>query len=353
MYERRNMRKIRVNTGKPYDILIERNILNSCGKIVKSISSAATAAIVTDSNVSSIYLNRIKLSLENEGFKTVTYTFPAGENSKTIATVTEILNFFAENSVTRSDIAVALGGGVTGDLTGFAAAIYMRGIEFVQIPTSLLAQIDSSVGGKTGADLPSGKNLCGAFHQPSAVIIDPEVLKTLPDKFFADGMAEAIKYGCIADEKLFKEISDGINRENADSMIYKCVDIKRVTVEHDEKEKGERMLLNFGHTLGHSAEKLSGFTLTHGECVGIGMYIMAKAGEKQGVTEKGTTENIAKLLVKYNLPLSCETQLEELCKGALTDKKRSGSNINIVLLNKIGSSFIKKIPVQHLYDFVK
>lgn len=347
------MEKIRVNTGRPYDIVIERNILSRCGEIVREVSKAATAAIVTDSNVAPIYLQKVKRSLENEGFRTVTFFFPAGETSKTISTVTDILNFFAENSMTRSDIAVALGGGVTGDLTGFAAAIYMRGIDFVQIPTSLLAQIDSSVGGKTGADLPSGKNLCGAFHQPSAVIIDPEVLKTLPAKFFADGMAEAIKYGCIADGELFEKIALGIDTENADSMIYRCVDIKREIVEHDEKEKGERMLLNFGHTLGHSAEKLSDFTLTHGEGVGVGMYIMAKAGEKQGLTEKGTAERIAALLEKYSLPLSCGISLEDLCSGALTDKKRSGNDINIVLLDKIGSAFTKKLPVDQLYDFVR
>lgn len=347
------MERIRVNTGRKYDIFIERNILSSCGQIVKSVTKASTAAIVTDSNVAPLYLQNVKESLEKEGFKTVSFVFPAGETNKTIATITDILNFFAENSMTRSDIAVALGGGVTGDLTGFAAAIYMRGIEFVQIPTSLLAQIDSSVGGKTGADLPSGKNLCGAFHQPSAVIIDPEVLKTLPTKFFSDGMAEAIKYGCIGDAELFEKIAEGIDTENADSMIYRCVDIKREIVEHDEKEKGERMLLNFGHTLGHSAEKLSNFTLTHGEGVGIGMYIMAKAGEKQGVTEKGSSEKIAELLKKYSLPLSCDISLQDLCSGALTDKKRSGNSINIVLLNKIGSAFTKKLPVEELYDFVR
>lgn len=347
------MKKIRVNTGRPYDIFIERNILSSCGEIVRGVSGASTAAIVTDSNVAPVYLQQVKVSLENAGFRAVTFFFPAGETSKTIATVTDILNFFAENSMTRSDIAVALGGGVTGDLTGFAAAIYMRGIDFIQIPTSLLAQIDSSVGGKTGADLPSGKNLCGAFHQPSAVIIDPNVLKTLPAKFFADGMAEAIKYGCIADEELFDQIAQGIDTENADSMIYRCADIKREIVEHDEKEKGERMLLNFGHTLGHSAEKLSDFTLTHGQGVGIGMYVMAKAGEKQGLTEEGTSEKIAELLKKYSLPLTCGISLQDLCAGALTDKKRSGSDINIVLLRKIGSAFTRKLPVDELWDFVK
>lgn len=347
------MKKLTVKTQNPYEIIIERGTLDRCGEIASAVSKAKIAAVVADSNVAPLYLKRVTASLEKAGFKAVSFVFEAGEKSKNLGTLAEILSFFATNSLTRSDIAVALGGGVTGDLTGFAAAVYMRGIDFIGIPTSLLAQIDSSVGGKTGADLPEGKNLCGAFHQPRAVIIDPDVLKTLPQSFFSDGMAEAVKYGCIKDEKLFSLIENGIDDKNLEEMIYTCVDIKRQVVERDEKEKGERMLLNFGHTLGHAAELESGFSLTHGEAVGIGMVLALKAGEKKGLTEKGTAEKTEKLLKQYKLPVSCNIPLETLCRRALSDKKKTGDTMNFILIDKIGSGFTEKISAEKLYDFVK
>lgn len=347
------MKKLTVKTQNPYEIHIERGLLDKCGEVISRVSKAKIAAVVSDGNVAPLYLERVTASLEKAGFKAVSFVFPAGEKSKTLGTLADILSFFAENSLTRSDIAVALGGGVTGDLTGFGAAVYMRGIDFIGIPTSLLAQIDSSVGGKTGADLPEGKNLCGAFHQPKAVIIDPNVLETLPERFFSDGMAEAIKYGCIKDEKLFSLIESGIDEKNLEEMIYTCVDIKRQVVERDEKEKGERMLLNFGHTLGHAAEAESNFSLTHGEAVGIGMVSALKAGEKNGFTEKGTAERTERLLKQYKLPLSCNIPLKTLCRRALSDKKKTGDIINFILIDKIGQGFTEKIPAEKLYDFVK
>ena len=243
--------------------------------------------------------------------------------------------------MTRSDGVVALGGGVCGDMAGFASAIFLRGVKFVQIPTSLLAQVDSSVGGKTAVDLPQGKNLCGAFHQPSLVIIDTNVLDTLSPHFFSDGMGEVIKYGCIRSSELF----DRLERENAkdfiEDVIYHCLDIKRVIVENDEKEMGERALLNFGHTCGHAIEKLWSFeNITHGEAVGIGMIMAAQAGESIGITEVGTADRISQLLEKYGLPTTDSHSISEIVDAMSADKKRTSTGIKLVLLSEIGEGFV-------------
>ena len=218
-----------------------------------------------------------------------------------------IVEFLAENGLTREDMVVALGGGVCGDMAGFAAAIYLRGIKFVQIPTTLLSQVDSSVGGKTGVDLPQGKNLCGAFHQPALVLIDPDVLETLSPHFFSDGMGEVIKYGCIKSKVLFERIETENVKDFIEDLIYDCVNIKRGVVERDEKEAGERALLNFGHTAGHAIEKLHNFTdISHGEAIGVGMVMISEAGERIGLTERGTTDRIRKVLEKYNMKTEVE-----------------------------------------------
>lgn len=346
------MKTLTVKTGVQYNIHIMSGLLDRCGEIIAEISSAERAAIVTDSCVAPLYLERVSASLKKIGFEVCSFVFSAGEKSKGIGTVTEILDFLAENSLTRGDIVIALGGGVTGDMAGFAASIYMRGIDFVQIPTSLLAQIDSSVGGKTGVNIPAGKNLCGAFHQPRAVIIDPDVLATLPARFFSDGMAEAIKYGCIKDADLFLKIAQ--KNIPLEELIYRCVDIKRQVVEADEKEKGERMLLNFGHTAGHALEKYYNYSrLSHGEAIGIGMVKIALAGEKAGLTEKGAAEKIKSALKAYNLPISDEAKNEELLPAILSDKKRGGNHINTVLLSRIGESFTKKIHKDDMLSFLE
>lgn len=339
------MKQITVNTQNKYNIYIENGILNKCGDYIREISKSAKSVIITDSNISPLYENAVRRSLEKNGFEVFTYVFVAGESSKNLNTVEEILCFMSDCGITRSDLIVALGGGVTGDTAGLCAALYMRGIDFVQLPTSLLAQIDSSVGGKTAVDLPKGKNLCGAFYQPKTVIIDPDVLKTLPPRFFSDGMAEAIKYGCIKDKSLFERLEN----ENADNfltdLIYTCVNIKREVVENDEKEHGERMLLNFGHTLGHALEKYYNFeTRSHGEAVGIGMVLISKAGEQNGVTAPGTTNRICNLLKKYNLPAIDAAPLGELLKICTTDKKRAGDAMNFILLKEIGEA--KVLPLK-------
>ncbi|MCD7722904.1 MAG: 3-dehydroquinate synthase [Clostridiales bacterium] len=349
------MKKITVSLpGHSYDILIKRGILNSCGEYIKSAAPAKRAAIVSDSNVAPLYMATVQESLESAGIDAVSYVFPAGEESKTTETVVKIVEFLAENELTRSDLVVALGGGVAGDMAGFAAAVYLRGIRCVQLPTTLLAQVDSSVGGKTGVNLPQGKNLCGAFHQPSLVIIDSNVLNTLPEHYFKDGMGEVIKYGCIKSEALFEKIENGAAREFIEDIIYECVDIKRGVVERDEKESGERQLLNFGHTAGHSIEKLHNFSgISHGEAVGIGMVIIAAAGEKQGLTASGSAERIKLALQKYGLKTQDENSLDKIAANMKNDKKRKANSINFVMLSSIGSSFIKEVELDKAPAFLK
>ena len=285
------MRTVHVHTGKPYDIMIERGILDRCGTYVRELTQAEKVVVITDDNVAPHYLWRVINALDQQGLQVKTHIFPAGEKSKTLDTIADIYKVLADFRMTRKDVLVALGGGVCGDMTGFAAATYLRGVGFMQIPTSLLAQVDSSVGGKTGVDLPQGKNLVGAFHQPFAVLIDPDTLKTLPDKFIADGIGEVIKYGCIKDAAFFDFLENENLTDRIEDVIEVCVSIKRDVVSRDEHEAGERMLLNFGHTLGHAIEKLRGFAgITHGMAVAVGMVLMARAGERNGHTAAGTAD---------------------------------------------------------------
>lgn len=347
------MKTIHVNTGSPYDIYIERDILDCCGKIIKEVSSAQKVTVITDSNVAPLYKWRVLNALAGEGLTATAHVFQAGEQSKNLNTVAEMYNTLAEFKMTRKDIIIALGGGVTGDMAGFAAATYLRGIDFIQIPTSLLAQVDSSVGGKTGVDVVQGKNLVGAFYQPKAVLIDPNTLNTLPDKFICDGMAEVIKYGCIKDRAFFDELAKGTALDNIEDVIERCVTIKRDVVSRDEKESGERMLLNFGHTLGHAIEKIYNFTgITHGMAVAIGMVLITKAGERRGITQNGTADKISEVCKKYGLPTTDNASFEEIASSAQTDKKTVGTDINLVLLDKIGSSFTKKVRLDNLLDFI-
>ncbi len=338
------MKKLTVHVGDTYEIFIEKGLLKDCGKYVKVVSKAKKIAIITETNVAPLYLDTVKNCIENEGFEVVNYIFPAGESSKTTETIVNIVEFLAENGLTREDMVVALGGGVCGDMAGFAAAIYLRGIKFVQIPTTLLSQVDSSVGGKTGVDLPQGKNLCGAFHQPALVLIDPDVLETLSPHFFSDGMGEVIKYGCIKSKVLFERIETENVKDFIEDLIYDCVNIKRGVVERDEKEAGERALLNFGHTAGHAIEKLHNFTdISHGEAVGVGMVMISEAGERIGLTERGTADRIRKVLEKYNMKTEVENSVTDIIGAMYHDKKRTGSGIKFIMLHSLGDSFINPV----------
>ena len=358
------MKKLRVNLGeKSYDIEIKRGLLEKIGTRVRSLSKASKVAVITDDNVDSLYGSICANSLEKEGFLVTRIVIKAGEKSKNLTVLTEVFAKMAEFGLTRSDLVLTLGGGVPGDLGGFAAASFLRGIDFMQIPTSLLAQIDSSVGGKVAVDLPSGKNLVGAFYQPKAVFIDPNLLRTLPVRFLHDGLAEAIKYGCIRSLELFEKIkalkSDEELLSNIDEIIYECVKIKAEIVERDEFDNGERMLLNYGHTLGHAIEKIFGFSeYTHGEGVGLGMLMLTEKTENEGITKSGSSEKIREILKQFKLPISIDKKgktlvdKHDLLEIIKLDKKKRGEMINLVVLEEVGKSKILKVKLSELEEML-
>lgn len=336
-----------------YNIIIEKGLLERVGTEARAVSNAKRVAIITDQNVDLHYGETVKNSFEAAGFNTFKLILEPGEKSKSMATLTPIYNALLDFGITRSDLIVALGGGVIGDVTGFAASTLLRGIPYIQIPTTLLAQVDSSVGGKVAVDLPKGKNLVGSFYHPRLVLIDPLVLKTLTERFFADGMAEVIKYGCIKDRALFNTLLDSADIfEIIDEIIYTCVDIKRAVVEADEKDTGMRMLLNFGHTIGHAIEKVYNFEgISHGEAIAIGMHTITRQTEHMGLTDSGSAELIKSLLIKYALPYTLDPQLKDkLTQAASLDKKNLNGKLNLIILSNIGEAVIHPISST---DFIK
>lgn len=343
------MKTLQVNIPeKEYTIYIDRGILSRCGELIKTVFQGEKIAVVTDTNVAPLYEKKVCDSLREQGFAVKTIVVPAGESSKCQEQLFRLYDEMLSFGLTRSDLVLALGGGVVGDLTGYAAASLLRGIPFIQIPTTLLAQVDSSVGGKVAIDLPRGKNLVGAFYQPKMVLIDPQCLTTLTDRVFSDGMAEVIKYGAIRDRALFEELENIQNREELfakmEEIVYTCCDIKRQIVEKDELDTGERMILNFGHTFGHAIEKQYHYeTYTHGEAVGVGMLMALKYGEKQGVTAVGVAERMEAILTQYHLPTAVEITAQALCSAMAVDKKGEGNKINLILLREIGEVLISKI----------
>lgn len=347
------MRSVTVKTSATYEVLIGSGLLQKAGEAVKKVISPCKAAIVTDSTVVHLYEETVRQSLTEAGFSVCTFVFPAGEASKNIHTLSHLLEFLAKEEMTRTDLIVALGGGVTGDLAGFGAAVYLRGIPFVQIPTTFLAAIDSSVGGKTAVDLEAGKNLAGAFYQPKLVLCDTDVLQTLPEVVFADGIAEALKYGVLGDAALFEKIAGGDFRQDLEEIIETCVSMKRDVVEEDEFDTGKRQLLNLGHTFGHAIEQKSHFQMTHGHAVAIGMHLIAKVAEAKGIAEKGTAAAIAKALEQNQLPKETTFSPAEVAEGTLRDKKRRGGTISFVFPKKIGACEIVKIPVEGVEELAR
>ena len=347
------MREITVNLGKKYDVIIGEGLLSGVGARVKGLSAMCRIAIVTDDIVEKLYLGELKASLQHEGFNDVaSYILPNGEASKSLKTVGKLYSFFLENNITRSDIIIALGGGVVGDVTGFAASTFLRGVRVVQVPTTLLAQVDSSVGGKTAVDLPKGKNLVGSFWQPSLVICDTTLLNTLSPEIFAEGAAEIIKCGAIRDKDLFKLIASPNYKENIEEIIYRSVLIKKTIVEEDEFDIGERMLLNFGHTLAHAIEQKSDYKITHGKAVAIGMVIITRASIAMGITEKTVDEAIVKACELFSLPTSTNFKCEQLAVACMSDKKRETEKINLILLDRIGKASIHKLSIPDFKSFI-
>lgn len=348
------MRCINVNTPtRNYDVVIADDLINQTGAFVNELFGVRTAAVISDDTVWNLYGDTVKASLEKSGFTVSSMVFPHGEESKNSSTLIQILEFLASEKITRSDIIIALGGGVTGDITGLAASMYLRGIRYVQIPTTVLAAVDSSVGGKCAIDLNAGKNLAGAFWQPSLVLCDYSALDSLDEKTFTDGCAEIIKYGVIGDSEFFDSLSVHVSKQR-ERVITKCVMMKRDIVSADENDTGVRQLLNFGHTAAHAIEKCSDFNITHGSAVAIGMITASKYAEKIGVCEeKNCSERIEKMLNFYGLPTKCDFSPEQLCEAALSDKKRSGGTINLVLPKKLGECVLHKVNVSELTEFFR
>ena len=336
---------------RSYPIIIEKGLINRVSEEIRKVYKGKKIFIITDDNVNKYYGGKISGELKKNDFEVKLLALKPGEETKNFNTLPIVYNELLDFNLTRSDLIIALGGGVIGDLAGFVASTYLRGVDFVQIPTSLLAQVDSSVGGKVAVDLDRGKNLVGSFYHPKCVLIDPEVLNTLDNRFFIDGMAEVIKYGCIKDKQFFDYLEKMENNQqlinNMEVVIHKCCDIKRQVVENDEKDKGERMLLNFGHTLGHAIEQYYNYTkYSHGEGVAIGMYVISKISGGEGLTKKGTSQRIKDILVKYNLPYELDVNIEETLEAINLDKKKLGNDLNVIILKEIGNSEIYKTTAE-------
>lgn len=347
------IKTIEVNASKKYEVLVGGGLLTQCGEFTKKVKSPCSILIVSDDNVYPLYGERVANSYENAGFVVNRLIFPNGEKSKNMATIIQVVEYASQIGLSKSDLIVALGGGVVGDLAGFAAAIYLRGIDFVQIPTTFLAAIDSSVGGKTGCDLPSGKNQVGVFHQPRLVICDPDTFDTLSEQVFADGICEAVKYGVICDSELFCKISSGGIKSEIETVIERCVRIKSDIVQRDEFDTGERMLLNLGHTIGHSVEALSEYEISHGHAVAIGLMYIARACEKTGRAKKVCSDKLLETFEKYRIDTKCSFSPHDLATKAMSDKKRSADTITLILIEDIGKAFTKKIPLNELEGFIK
>lgn len=347
------MKIIAVNTASSYNVYVGSGLMHRLSDFIASSTSDQKVVIVSDSNVWPIYGDIITKQLSSINLTVFNYIFPAGESQKCAATYLSAVEYLASIQFTRSDLLVALGGGVVGDLTGFIAATYLRGVSYIQIPTSLLAMVDSSVGGKTAIDLPTGKNLIGAFYQPSMVICDIDALSTLPEDIFRDGCAEVIKYGILYDAELFAHLESFGPAFEAQYVISRCIELKRNVVTEDEFDHGERQKLNLGHTIGHGVEARSNFLITHGQAVAIGTAVITKAAKQMGKCSNETLDRILSVLQKFGFSLEIPYPKDEICPYILSDKKRSGGFIRIIIPNTIGSCSILPLSVDKLPSIIE
>lgn len=339
------MKTIHVNASREYDVVLGMGLLAQCGeRMAETLPGAEKIALVADETVGALYAGRVRGSLEAAGFSVSEFVFPPGEAAKTLETWQALLGFLAGQRLTRSDAVAALGGGVTGDLAGFAAACYQRGIRYVQLPTTLLAAADSSVGGKTAVDHPAGKNLAGAFWQPSLVLCDTDTLQTLPPAEYRRGCAELIKYGVLDGEELFSALENTLPDAVGEDVLARCVEIKKTIVATDELDTGARRLLNLGHTAAHAAETLSGFTLAHGDAVAMGLVSIARACAARGLCPRADAERIEALCRQCGLPVELPYPVSELCGAALADKKRRGAELSLVVIEGLGKCSVRSIP---------
>jgi 3-dehydroquinate synthase len=329
-------------------VKISPNLLPQTGPLAAPLIGGRDAVIVSDSNVWPLYGQTVQQSLEQTGFRVEHFVFPAGETSKNTQTLVELLTFLAQKGLTRSDAVFALGGGVTGDMAGLAASLYLRGIPCVQLPTSLLSVVDSSVGGKTAVDLPEGKNLVGTFTQPHLVLCDTDTLKTLSPAVYAEGWAEIIKYGMIRSRKLLDFLRDNPAGTDIEWVIAHCLEIKRDVVNEDEQDNAARQVLNFGHTIGHAIERCGNYRYFHGEGVAMGMAIMTRACVRMGRCPAECWQVLEELLDKYHLPKTCSMERGELLEAAKADKKRRGDTITLIQPDTLGHCLLHKTDYREL-----
>ena len=326
--------------------MVERGLFREAGRILSEQFGSRKLCIVTDKNVESLYLEKLRTNLGGSGFRCCSFVIDGGESSKTMASADSLLQFLADMEFDRQSLVLALGGGVVGDLAGFAASIYMRGIEYVQMPTTILAAVDSSVGGKTAVNLPQGKNLAGSFHQPSLVLCDPDLFASLPKDIYAAGLAEAIKCGVIGDRYLFEDLE--LASYDIEDVVAKSVAIKAIYVSEDEQDHAGRAILNLGHTIGHAIEKASCYEISHGEAVAMGLYAVARATKNRRLEDR-----IYRTLTINGLPWKCTIDPEEILSQIALDKKRSGNYINIVVPLRIGECEIRQMSLEEAKDFFR
>ena len=354
-------RAVRVETSsRAYDVVVGAGVLDATGRIAREAAGGERCCVVTDSNVEALYAARVERSLAEAGYDVAErLAFPAGERSKTISTLGELLEGLARRELTRSDVVIALGGGVTGDMAGLAAALYLRGVRVVQVPTSLLAMVDSSVGGKTAVDLSAGKNLVGAFWQPSAVVADVRCLETIDHRLFTDSCGEVVKHAVLADGALLDELTAvPLNARDVDEarlvdVVARNVAIKRNVVSADERESGVRQTLNLGHTIGHAIEAASEFTLGHGSCVAAGLCMIARASERLGWCSGETRERIERCVIAHGLPTGCELPTEMLMHYMAHDKKRRGDGVNVIVPVEVGRCEVRRVSLDDLRQIVE
>ncbi len=342
------MTDIPVSASKGYHVLLGSGLLDHAGAQLRAIGAGETVAVLCDDTVRELYADRLCSSLRQAGFRVVVYSFAPGEASKSLSVYGELVAFLGESRLSRTDTVAALGGGVVGDLAGFAAATWQRGVSLVQIPTTLLAAVDSSVGGKTAVNLPTGKNQVGCFYQPRLVLCDPDVLSTLPERELLCGCGEVIKYGVLYDAGLFDSLGRVPLCDRLEDVIAACIRLKSRAVAQDEFDRAERQMLNLGHTIGHAAEQCSGYTLAHGCAVAIGMAVITRAAAARGICSQSTLHRLLELLQKYGLPTEPEADAESLFRAALSDKKIADGQLHLIVPEDIGRCRMETIPAEEL-----
>jgi len=348
--------KLKVETSKMHEIFIEKNLLSSISDKLNFLPNCCNILIVTDKNVKRLYLETLINNLKTSNFQVYTFIVPAEEKSKSFKQAIKIYDFLCKHNFSRSDCILSLGGGVVGDLAGFVASTFLRGVRFVNIPTSLLAQVDSAIGGKNGIDTPYGKNLVGSFYYPKAILIDPSLIYTLPSREISNGFAEIIKYALIKDKDLFfklKELDLSNLHENLADIILKCVLIKKEIIEKDEFDQNYRMILNFGHTLGHAIEKLGNFKkYSHGQAISIGMIMIVKACVRKNILDKSLLSDLESILHKFSLPTSCNINERKIVLASLNDKKFFNNKVNVVLISNVGEGYIQPFSKDEFIKFL-